>query len=219
MTPGSRSSAKRAPGPAGLSEPVVRSIEVHLKRRERRREDLDARARKLRRHAQGTMIELHGGVASAADLHALRTEIRALTEYLDHGARVDASLTRDAFQEASEALLLAAIVDGRPLPSPTEIGVDVESYLLGLGDVVGEVRRLTLDRLAADDLDRAEAYLELMAHLHHTLMRFDTTRAIVPLKPKQDAARSLLERTRGEVVMARVGARNRPKSAPRGEGP
>ncbi|MFZ0700118.1 MAG: hypothetical protein WAN74_08035 [Thermoplasmata archaeon] len=202
-----------------MPEPVVRSIEIHLRDRERRREDLDARARRLRRHAQGTMIELHGGAASAADLRTLREETRALAQYLDHGARVDASLARDAFQEASEALLLAAIVSGRRLPSPTEIGVDVESYLLGLGDVVGEVRRLALDRLAADDLDRAEAYLELMASLYYTLMRFDTTRAIVPLKPKQDMARSLLERTRGEVVMARVGARNRLPGADRAEAP
>jgi len=70
-----------------------------------------------------------------------------------------------------------------------------------------------------DDLDRAEAYLELMASLYHTLMRFDTTRAIVPLKPKQDSARSLLERTRGEVVMARVGARNRPQAVTRKDTP
>ncbi|MGD0718302.1 MAG: translin family protein [Thermoplasmata archaeon] len=217
MTRGSRSSGRSKRRLAGVPEPVVRTIEVHLRERERRREDLDARARHLRRRAQGTMIQLHGGAASAADLRKLRGETRALVTYLDRGARVDASLARDAFQEASEALLLAAIVAGEPLPAPIEVGVDVESYLLGLGDVVGEVRRLTLDRLAADDLDRAEAYLELMASLYHTLMRFDTTRAIVPLKPKQDTARSLLERTRGEVVMARVGARNRPRGPRRTE--
>lgn len=211
MTRGSRSSDRSRRRSAGVPEPVVRRIELHLRMRERRREDLDARARRLRRLAQGTMIQLHGGAASATDLRTLQRETHLLVRYLDHGARVDASLARDAFQEASEALLLAAIVAGRPLPAPGDIGVDVESYLLGLGDVVGEVRRLALDRLAADDLDRAESYLELMASLYHTLMRFDTTRAIVPLKPKQDTARSLLERTRGEVVMARVGARNRPR--------
>ena len=83
----------------------------------------------------------------------------------------------------------------------------------GIGKSFGAL--VVLDQVhfavAADDLDRAESYLELMASLYHTLMRFDTTRAIVPLKPKQDTARSLLERTRGEVVMARVGARNRPR--------
>jgi predicted translin family RNA/ssDNA-binding protein len=43
-----------------------------------------------------------------------------------------------------------------------------------------------------------------MDALTRDLLRFDTTRAIVQLKPKQDTARSLLERTRGEVVMARL---------------
>jgi len=70
--------------------------------------------------------------------------------------------------------------------------------------VVGEVRRLVLDRLAHDDLAGAEAHLALMDALARDLLRFDTTRAIVQLKPKQDTARSLLERTRGEVVMARL---------------
>lgn len=217
--PGSRSSDSRADRPAGVPESVAQGIEVHLRDRERRREDLDARARHLRRHAQAIMIQLHGGITSGPELRVLRVETRTLARFLDRSARVDASLVRDAFQEACEAFLLAAIVSGRRLPSPTEIGADVESYLLGLGDVVGEVRRLTLDRLAADDLDRAEGYLELMADLYHTLMRFDTTRAIVPLKPKQDTARSLLERTRGEVVMARVGARNRPRAARRRQSP
>jgi translin len=81
--------------------------------------------------------------------------------------------------------------------------VDPELYLLGLGDVVGEIRRRVLDRLGRDDLPGAESELVLMERLTQALLRFDTTRAIVPLKPKQDTARALLERTRGEVVMAR----------------
>jgi translin len=76
--------------------------------------------------------------------------------------------------------------------------------------VVGEVRRIVLDRLGRDDLVGAEAGLVLMERLTQSLLRFDTTRAIVQLKPKQDTARALLERTRGEVVMARFLARARP---------
>ena len=74
-----------------------------------------------------------------------------------------------------------------------------------------------LDRLGQDDVAGAEAELALMERLTRALLRFDTTRAIVQLKPKQDTARALLERTRGEVVMARFLARARPSDPRAGE--
>ena len=207
MTSGSRSSGRR-PSP-GLPEREARRIESHLGRREARRERLAGRARTLRREAQALMIGLHEGRADPAEGRRLARALRSLSRATTTEASADAPLVRDALQEAVEALLLAAIVAHRPLPGPRALGVEPEPYLLGLGDVVGEVRRRALGELAHDDLAAAEASVRLMERLYQTLMRFDTTRAIVPLKPKQDAARGLLERTRGEVVMARVHSRYR----------
>lgn len=217
---GSRSSAEGASrGSEGIPEGVLAGIEAHLRQRELRREDLYQRARRLRRLSQGTMARLHAEGSAAADLAEIRRATAELADWLRREGRGDEPLALDAFQEAVEALLLGAIVEGEALPGPSDLGVDPEPYLLGLGDVVGEVRRLTLDRLAHDDLPGAERSLQLMERLTRTLLRFDTTRAIVPLKPKQDTARALLERTRGEVVMARFLARARPPGAPPREGP
>jgi translin len=215
MTSDSPSSADGSvPARAGVPESVLAAIEAHLRQRELRREDLYQRARRLRRLSQGTMSRLHAEGAAPAELAEIRRATAELADWLRREGRGDEPLALDAFQEAVEATLLGAIVAGGPLPGPTDLGVDPEPYLLGLGDVVGEVRRLTLDRLAHDDLPGAEATLALMERLTHALLRFDTTRAIVQLKPKQDTARNLLERTRGEVVMARFLARARPPNAP-----
>jgi len=220
MTSGSPSSAEAPPAPlAGVPEGVLATIEAHLRQRELRREDLYQRARRLRRLAQGTMSRLHAEGAAPADLAEIRRATAELADWLRREGRGDEPLALDAFQEAVEAVLLGAIVAREPLPGPTDLGVDPEPYLLGLGDVVGEVRRLTLDRLAHDDLAGAEGELALMERLTRALLRFDTTRAIVQLKPKQDTARTLLERTRGEVVMARFLARARPPNTPEGRGP
>ena len=127
-----------------------------------------------------------------------------LAASLDRDGRGDESLVRDALQESVEAALLVAVVQRRTLPGPEDLQVEPEPYLLGLGDVVGEIRRLALDRLGHGDVAMADAYVDLMDTLYRALLRFDTTRAIVALKPKQDAARALVERTRGEVTMARV---------------
>ncbi|MGI0155996.1 MAG: hypothetical protein ACREDE_07705 [Thermoplasmata archaeon] len=197
-----------------MPEPVLVEIEAHLRAREQRREQLYEHARRLRRLAQATMTRLHADGAAGPELGEVRRLVLELSDRLHRDGRGDEPLALDAFQEAVEAVLLGAIADGTPLPGPSDLGVDPEPYLLGLGDVVGEVRRRVLDRLGRDDLAGAEGDLALMERLTRTLLRFDTTRAIVPLKPKQDTARALLERTRGEVVMARFLARARPAGEP-----
>lgn len=165
------------------------------------------------------MVRLHDGKADRAEAADLRMRCRALARRVASDGAPDAPLARDALQEAVEAILLGAAMEGARFPSPRELGVEVEPYLLGLGDVVGELRRRALSALAKDHLREAEMWLRLMERLTQTLMRFDTTRAIVPLKPKQDTARSLLERTRGEVVMAQVSRRHRSPPDPSTEGP
>jgi translin len=187
-----------------VDETVVAAIDAHLKHREARRTELAERARRLRRDAQAAMTRLHAGDPVAADVAQVRTETRNLAAWVRQHAAPDAALAHDALQEGVEAALLFALHEGRGLPSPGQLGVDPEEYLAGLGDTVGELRRTILSALTAGDVDGAEASLATMEQLYRLLLRFETTRAIVALKPKQDTARSLLERTRGEVTMARV---------------
>jgi len=208
----SHSPSSRSTPPEGVPEAALASIEAHLRQRELRREELYQRARRLRRLAQSTMSRVHAERTVPPAVAEVRRELAELADWLRREGRGDEGLALDALQEGVEGVLLASILSGDPLPGPADLGVDPEPYLLGLGDVVGEVRRLVLDRLAHDDLAGAGNYLALMDALARDLLRFDTTRAIVQLKPKQDTARSLLERTRGEVVMARLHLRATPPS-------
>src|SRR5665811_1790082 len=68
----------------------------------------------------------------------------------------------DAAKEYAEARLTYALGLDLPLPAPEELGVWVGSYLHGLGEAVGELRRRLLDLLRAGELDRAEATLKAM---------------------------------------------------------
>jgi len=212
MRTGTRSSGEPPAARGPIPEPALEEIEGYLHQREQRREELYQQARRLRRLAQATVSRLHGGTLAEADVPTVRRLLAELASAVRREGRVDEPIAVDAFQEAVEACLLEAIIADRPLPPPAELAVDPEPYLLGLGDVIGEVRRLVLACLGRDDLTAAERYLTLMERLTDTLLRFDTARAIVQLKPKQDVARTLLERTRGEVVMARLLVRARPPS-------
>lgn len=165
------------------------------------------------------MNRLQDGQVDADQTSALRAATSELEGWVQLHARGDAGLARDALQEAVEALLLDDAVTGRPLSGPRALGVDPEIFLLGLGDLAGEIRRLVLSSLNAGDLARAELRLALLEAVYRDLMRFDTSRGIVALKPKQDTARALLERTRGDVVLARMLARAGVPGAPSAERP
>jgi translin len=110
-----------------------------------------------------------------------------------------------ALQEVSEAAIVHALLRGNTLPEPEALGVTSAAYLLGLGDAVGELRRFALDRLRDGKVDDAAGYLRMMEDIFDALLRFDHPDAIVPLRHKQDVARGLLERTRGELAVAAHG--------------
>ena len=218
--PGSRSSGERrkaAPPPA-ISEKTLVEIETHLKRRETRRDELVERARQLRRQAQFVMHQLHQGRRLEEAIHDVREGARELTKSQREEGGADAGPVLAALQECVEATLLDATFQGGELPGPSEIGVEPEPYLLGLGDLIGELRRRVLQELSAGDLPEAERLLALMEELTHALARFEAPRSIVPLKPKQDTARALVERTRGDLTLARLLDRARlPSSKPEEE--
>jgi translin len=165
------------------------------------------------------MSKLHAGEPVRSQIAQVRAETRRLSAWVRANAANDSGLAHDALQEGVEATLLWALHQHEPLPAPAGLGVDPEEYLAGLGDTVGEVRRLILADLAAGRVGSAEATLRTMEQLYQLLLRFETTRAIVALKPKQDTARALLERTRGEVTMARVLSRAQLPSPTDGETP
>jgi translin len=100
-----------------------------------------------------------------------------------------------------------SMLESDDVPSPEDLEVSSTGYLLGLGDSVGELRRFCLDELKAGRTERANHFLERMEDIFVALMRFDLPDAIVPIRRKQDVARSLLEKTRGDVAVA-TSARN-----------
>jgi translin len=112
---------------------------------------------------------------------------------------------QNALQEMAEAFILIALIKGERIPSPESIDCTPGAYLAGMGDAIGELRRITQDALRKGDLGEAEDCLALMEGLFSALVLFDYPDAIAPVKHKQDVARGLIEKTRGEVAVAARG--------------
>lgn len=141
--------------------------------------------------------EVEGMMGEAMD-EAQR--LRGLLE--EHPEIWNSGLVEDAMQELSEAAIILSIAKGEDLPEPEELGVPMTAYLLGLADAIGELRRFSLENLRKGDTEKATVHLEMMEDMFKVLMRFDYPDALVSIRRKQDIARSLLEKTRGELAVA-----------------
>ncbi|HOO55117.1 MAG TPA: translin family protein [Methanothrix sp.] len=121
----------------------------------------------------------------------------------DHPDVRYAGFVDGAEQEYAEARIVYSIITEQRTPTPQEIGVEMTSYLGGLGDTVGELRRHVLDLIRQGRPEEGEVYLEAMEEIYHLLMLFDYPDAVTKgLRRKGDMARSLLERTRGDLTNA-----------------
>jgi len=113
-----------------------------------------------------------------------------------------AGFVENAAQEFVEAHCLYNIMQGKDLPDPDEIQTTYSAYLMGLCDVVGELRRGALDFILDGEATKAHEYLEHMDKIYDAIMSFDYPSGLIPIKRKQDMVRGLIEKTRGELAVA-----------------
>ena len=182
---------------------VISEIEGRLDEKDEVRELAIKSSRTIVRLAGAAIQGMHRGEEVQGPLQETREEVLKLRSLLDgHPDLLHAGFVENAMQEASEASLFHAILVGADLPNPKECGATDTAFLLGLGDVVGELRRCSLTALHHGDVADASGFLEKMERILEVLMRFDYPTALIALKRKQDIARSLIEKTRGEVAVA-----------------
>jgi translin len=148
-----------------------------------------------------------------AEFDAARSLIADARGELDGGlAAVDhqpdvrfAGYLLDAEKEYAEACITFALVHGDPMPTPMEVRVGDAPYLNGMAEAIGEGRRFILDLLRLGDVTRAERVLADLEDLYGVLVTMDYPDAItMNLRRSTDVARSLIEKTRGDLSIASV---------------
>jgi translin len=172
------------------------------------REEALRQSRELIRLSATTVRSIHRhefenaqqGLQEAAQRAA---EIIALRE--SHPDIYYAGYAQDALKEYAEASLLLALVQGQPLPSFTELNIEVPAYLNALCEAASECRRHILDLLRNGDTARAEKLLADMDDIYYLLVTFDYPDALTGgLRRSVDALRAVLERTRGDVTITAI---------------
>jgi translin len=189
-----------------ILDDIERWARAELETRNAAREQALSQSRELIRTCANTIRAVHRRDYEQA--RNLLAAARALSEGLAERLAPFPDLfytgyVQDAQKEYVEATSTLSLVSGSPMPSPESLGVAAAPFLNGLAETVGELRRFVLDKLRRGELDGSEALLQTMDDIYALLVTIDYPDALTGgLRRTTDAARGILERTRGDLTFA-----------------
>ncbi len=185
---------------------IVENIRTVFDARNQARDEALAVCRLLTRHCANAIRAVH------------REETLVVNEHLQEAGKLARQLqislksfpdlyfsgyTQDALKEFVEATITRALVLNEHLPAPEQIGVEGATYLNGLAEVTGELRRRCMDILRQGYSAEAERLLGCMDDIYAVLVTIDYPDAITSgLRRQTDLVRGIVERTRGDLTIS-----------------
>jgi translin len=116
-----------------------------------------------------------------------------------------AGFLQDAEKEYAEARSTYALITDGELPTPEELRIGDAPFLNGIAEAIGELRRHVLDIMRRGQLERGEQLLGAMDDIYYVLVSMDYPDAMTGgLRRTTDVARSIMERTRGDLSLTLI---------------
>ncbi|MCL5429670.1 MAG: haloacid dehalogenase [Chloroflexi bacterium] len=187
-------------------ESIAESIRQNFDAQTAARDAALAQTRQLTRHCAHAIRAIHRDEKENAqvELDAARQLAEALMAGLkDFPDLYFAGYTQDALKEYAEASIVSALVQDSDLPGPEELELESATYLQGLAEAAGELRRRCLDILRHGHSEEAERLLGQMDDIYAVLVTMDYPDAVTRgLRRLTDICRGLVERTRGDMTIS-----------------
>lgn len=146
------------------------------------------------------IINIHKGDRKSAKLKIKKAQ----TLLKSHRRKADGEFQRYLLtpeQELVEANALLAVVEKKTIPNHKTMAVSDESYVLGLLDCIGELKRQVFDKIRVGDSKEALRIFEIMENLYLYLYPFATYDKIVKeARRKLDVNRVLVEDVRAALT-------------------
>lgn len=185
---------------------IVEHIRTGFDARNKARDEALAVCRMLTRHCANAIRAIHREEIPLVNEHL--AEAGKMAEQLKRALQVFPELyftgyTQDALKEFVEATVTCALIQHQHLPTPEQIGVEGATYLNGLAEVTGELRRRCMDILRQGYSAEAERLLGCMDDIYSVLVTIDYPDAITNgLRRQTDLVRGIVERTRGDLTIS-----------------
>jgi translin len=151
------------------------------------------------REAAQVITMAHNGETGAASkrLESAYKMVNELGKYGDEFAYQ----ARQAYQEYAEARIFLGIKVDHEIPSCASVGVDQESYLMGLMDVVGELKRELVEALSNNNPKYAKYCHSMMLKIFDSSRSLRFAEAVLQgFRKKQDVARIQIESASSDLL-------------------
>ncbi|MEM2341701.1 MAG: hypothetical protein QXX94_03600 [Candidatus Bathyarchaeia archaeon] len=185
-------------------EEILNKIREQAVRKDELRQEIQTIARKTTRMSKQAIFLTHKNRIGEAEevLKEASLNIVRLNEVLKaHPDLLSMGLIDPALEEYAEAQIFLKIIRDEKIPSPEDINIPSEQYVLGLADVIGELRRRSLDLIRKGAVEEAEKCLNVMETIYNGIIGCDELLIFISgLRRKCDVARRVIEATRGDVT-------------------
>ncbi len=183
---------------------VVEDSKAYLDERDTLREEAIKLSRRIIKTSGWAITEVHkGNLRGALEyLRECEEKTRMLLEMLrNYPDLLYTGLVYNSVSEYVEAKLFLEIIRGEPLPSPQDLGVPIVPYLQGLGDVVGELKRLALELVRREEYEYAWKLLSISEAIYLELRGLDYPDALLPgIRHKADVARRIVDDLKAMLI-------------------
>jgi len=187
-------------------EEIIEQVHHTFDLRTKARDLALQQARMLTRFCANAIRAVHRDEFILAQEHLANAQdlVDSLRQNLvDHPDIYYAGYTQDAMKEFAEASITYALINNQALPSPADLDIEHNTYLKGLAETAGELRRKCLDILRHEHSEEAEKLLGHMDDIYAVLVTIDYPDAITGgLRRLTDIVRGVTERTRGDLTMS-----------------
>jgi translin len=106
-----------------------------------------------------------------------------------------------AEQEYVEACCLFSIIEDNVIPGMRSLEVYDISYVMGLLDCIGEIKRMIIDKIRSEGISNVNTLFELMDRIYGTIYPLAVYDNLMPgLRKKLDISRLLIENVRAIIT-------------------
>ncbi|KKK43452.1 hypothetical protein LCGC14_0404700 [marine sediment metagenome] len=132
-----------------------------------------------------------------------KTNLENLVTLVDKNPGVFEKYLKVPEQEYAEGMIFYSIIRRNEIPLPSDLQIKPLNFVLGLADVIGELRRYALDNIRNSQTSELNYILECMDDIYTQLFSIDYPAGVTKdLRHKVDVARNIIEKTRGDVSLA-----------------
>ena len=175
-------------------------INSDLKDVEERREKLIKGTRDVISICSKSIVAMHHDQMEKAEMNMERAK-RMLDEFRQYSKTDLYKYVSIAEQEIVEAYCLKSVIQNSVIPSMRDLNVSGPSYITGLLDCIGEIKRMVYDRMRTGRGEDAAKLFTLMQDIYSSIYPFAVYDHLVSgMRRKLDVAKMLIEDVRAIVT-------------------